>query len=200
MIKSCKSSMPHSARWRHFLGKGRDVAIPGAEILKRRLSSEKWLGMTYSSHLTSQNNRNNSTASTAVLALFSPFIQRLHLYHATRIPIHSLIISCLDYWNNVCAKLLFFSHTLQGHSELPYLLCFSLQYPCCSHPFLPHSYSPMYVQLHMKSILEVQCITAIIQEPQGNRLQPSVYSPVHLLSLYHSCYPNTPSFFCMFKI
>lgn len=110
MIKSCKSSMPHSARWRHFLGKGRDGAIPGAEILKRRLSSEKWLGMTYSNHLTSQNNRNNSTstASTAELALFSPFIQRLHLYHATRILIHSLTISCLDYCNNVCAKLLFF--------------------------------------------------------------------------------------------
>lgn len=26
MIKSCKSSMPHSARWRRFLGKGRDGA------------------------------------------------------------------------------------------------------------------------------------------------------------------------------
>lgn len=31
----------------------------------------------------------------------------------------------------------FCSHTLQGHSELPCLLCFSLQYPCCSHPFFP---------------------------------------------------------------
>lgn len=35
---------------------------------------------------------------------------------------------------------------------------------------------------------------------KNSRLQLSEYSPVHLLSLYHSCYPNTPSFFCTLKI
>lgn len=32
--------------------------------------------------------------------------------------------------------------------------------------FFPHCYSPTCVQLHMKSRFELQCITAIIQEPQ----------------------------------
>lgn len=32
--------------------------------------------------------------------------------------------------------------------------------------FFPHCYSPICVQLHIKSRLERQCITAIIQEPQ----------------------------------
>lgn len=140
VIKVCKSSTPRSARWRYFLGKGGDGAFPGAEILKRRLSSEERLEWHKAAIWHRKNNRNNST-STAGLALLSPFIQRFHLYPATRILIHSLIISCLDYCNNVCAKLLFFfflfNSTLQGYSELPCLLCFSLQYPCCSHIFLP---------------------------------------------------------------
>lgn len=95
----------------------------------------------------------------------------------------------------------FFKSTLQGYSEFLHLVCFSLQYPCCLHTFFSHCYSSICVQLHIKPGLEFQCIIVVIQERQGNsRLQPSVYSPAHLLSLYHSCYPNTPSFFSRFKI
>lgn len=171
---------------------------------KGERSSELWLEWHKGAIWHRKNNRNNSTstASTAVLALLSPFIQRLRLYPATRILIHSLIISCLDYCNNVCAKLLFFFNPHTTRLFRASLLALFLTAVSLLFAYVfPHCYSPISVPLHMKSRLEVQCITAIIQEPQGNsRLQPSVYSPVHLLSLYHSCYPNTPSFFCMFKI
>lgn len=82
----------------------------GQRYWKKRLSSEQWLERYKEAIWHNKNNGNNSTstASTAALVWLSHFIQRLCLYPATRIPIHSLIISCLDYCNNVCAKLLFF--------------------------------------------------------------------------------------------
>lgn len=191
--------MPHSARWRHFLGKGRSGEIPGVEILKKRLSSEQWLER-YKEAI--WHNKNTSTTSTAVLAWLSHFIQRLRLYPVTRIPIHSLIISCLDYCNTVCAKLLFFFliHTLQDYSELPCLLCFSLKYPCCSHTF-----SLTVILLYVFRYIWNQdwnfnVSLQSFKNLKNSRLQLSKYSPVHLLILYHSCYPNTPSFFCMLKI
>lgn len=117
-----------------------------------------------------KNNGNNSTStvSTAVLAWLSHFIQRLHLYPATRILIHSLIISCLDYCNNVCAKLFFFlpTHYKTIPTRASLLALFLTEVSLLFTYFFPHCYSPTCVQLHMKSRSELQCMTAIIQESQ----------------------------------
>lgn len=167
MIKTHKSAIPHSARWRHFLGKGRGGAIPGAEILKKGYKDAI-------RHNKNNGNKSISTASTAVLAWLTHFIQRLCLYPATRIPIHSLIISCLDYCNNVCAKLLFFfnpntTRLFRASVLALFLTEVSLLFTC----FFPHCYPPICVQLHMKSRLELQCISAIIQEPQKQQTPTS---------------------------
>lgn len=121
------------------MGKGRDGQLLGQRYRKKDYLLSSGRKDTKKPPDITKNNGNNSTStvSTAVLAWLSHFIQRLHLYPATRILIHSLIISCLDYCNNVCAKLFFFyPHTTrQFLQELPCLLCFSLKYPCCSHTF-----------------------------------------------------------------
>ena len=94
-----------------------------------------------------------------------------------------------------------FIRTLQGYSELPCMLCFSLQYPCCSHTVFP-----IVILLYAFSYIRNQdwkfniSLQSFKNLKRNSRLQPSVHSPVHLLSLYHSCYANTPSFFCMFRI
>lgn len=91
-------------------------------------------------------------------------------------------------------------HTLQDYSELPCLLCFTLKYPCCSHAsfltvILLYVFSYIWNQdwnfnVSLQSFKDLKI----------SRLQLFEYSPVHLLSSYHSCYPNIPSFFCMLKI
>lgn len=197
--------MPHSARRRHFLGNGRDGAIPGAEILKRRLSSEQWLEWHKAAiwHL-------------KIIEIILHLLHQLQYWPRSALSYKdSTYIKQLEFWFipwlfrawtiTIMFVPSYFFFFFQPHSTRLFraslLALFLIAVSLLFASFFPHSYSPICVQLHMKSILEVQCITAIIQEPQGNSgLQPSVYSPVHLLSLYHSCYPNTPSFFCTFKI
>lgn len=139
MIKNCKSAMPHSGRWWNFLGKGRDGAIAGAEIQKKRLSSEQ-----------RQERYKEATWQQKIMEIILHLLYQLQYWPGSAISYKdSTYILQLEFWfipwlfhawtiaiMFVPSYFFFYPHTTRLFlQELPCLLCFSLKYPCCSHTF-----------------------------------------------------------------